>query len=79
MSGSEPKNKVRFYKYPLNQFTIGSIDLGKKDIWITFYSRVKDNVLGMDILQSVSFLQYADAKELHFFADKNEMRSFINR
>ena len=77
VSGDEPINKVRFYRYPLRQFTIGSIDLGKRDIWITFDGRVKDNVLGMDILKSVSFMQYADARELHFFTDEDELKSFV--
>ena len=26
---------VKFYKYPLKQFTIGNIDMGQQDIWIT--------------------------------------------
>ena len=77
VSADEPINKVRFYRYPLRQFTIGSIDLGKRDIWITFDGRVKDNVLGMDILKSVSFMQYADTRELHFFTDEDELKSFV--
>ncbi len=57
VDGDERKNTVRFYRYPVKQFTIGSIDVGARDVWITFDKRVKDNVLGLDILQSVSFLQ----------------------
>ena len=44
---------VRFYKYSLKQFTIGSVDMGEQDIWITFDERVTDIILGMDILKRV--------------------------
>ena len=40
---------VKFYRYRLKQFTIGNIDMGPQDIWITFNERVTDIVLGMDI------------------------------
>lgn len=42
---------VKFYKSNLQQFTIGNIDMGEQDLWITFDMRVTDTVLGMDILQ----------------------------
>ena len=77
INGDKQQSKVRFYKYSVKQFTIGNIDLGERVIWITFDDRVKDNVLGMDILQSISFMQYADSKELHFFTDSNELQTFI--
>ena len=47
---------VKFYKCSLKQFTIGNIDMGEQDIWITFDVRVTDTVLGMDILQQVLFI-----------------------
>lgn len=43
--------KVNFYRYPLRQFTIGNIDMGRQDIWITFDERVTDIVIGLDILK----------------------------
>ena len=75
--GREPENAVRFYKYSLQQFTIGNIDMGAQDIWITFDARIQDNVLGMDILRSVCLLQYANEDELFFFNDKSELQSFV--
>ncbi|MBR1876516.1 MAG: hypothetical protein IJ805_05375, partial [Lachnospiraceae bacterium] len=27
---------IRFYKYSAKQFTVGNIDMGLRDIWITF-------------------------------------------
>lgn len=47
---------VKFYKVSLSQFTIGNIDLNKQDIWVTFDKRVREAVLGMDILQKVIFM-----------------------
>ena len=79
VGGREIKNAARFYEYQLRQFTIGSIDMGKRVIWITFDDRIQDNVLGMDILRSVSMLQYADENELFFFNDKAELKSFVSK
>lgn len=79
VDGDKRKNAVRFYRFPVKQFTIGNIDLGGRDIWITFDERVKDNVLGMDILQSICFLQYSDSKELVFFTDRDEMKGYVNK
>ena len=78
IDGDSKKNSVRFYKYSVNQFTIGNIDLGNRDVWITFDSRVKDNVLGMDILKTVTYLQLNDSQELDFFSNNDELKSYVN-
>lgn len=78
IGGDNQLSKVRFYRYSVKQFTIGNIDMGNRDIWITFDKKVKDNVLGMDVLQSISFMQYANEKELYFFSDRDELRAFVN-
>ena len=72
------RGAVTFYEYHVKQFTIGSIDMGERCIWITFDRRVKDNVLGMDILQSISFMQEADERTLHFFQNKDEMKEYVS-
>lgn len=77
IDGDQIKNTVRFYRFPVKQFTIGNIDLGARDIWVTFDKRVKDNVLGIDILQAVCLLQYDNEKELYFFKDRMELKSFV--
>ena len=60
---------VKFYKCSLMQFTIGNINLGKQDIWITFDNRVTDTVLGMDILQQVIFTVNPYNKRIYFCKD----------
>lgn len=50
LGGLVKGSRVKFYKCALKQFTIGSINMGEQGIWITFYERVTDTVLGMDIL-----------------------------
>lgn len=60
---------VKFYKCRLKQFTIGSIDMGEQDIWITFDDRVTDTVLGMDILQQVIFIANPYTKKIYFCKD----------
>ena len=79
VDGDERKNTVRFYKYPVKQFTIGSIDVGAREVWITFDRRVKDNVLGLDILQSVCFLQLDNSRELLFFKNRAELKEYVSR
>ena len=73
-----PKNSVRFYQYPVKQFTIGNINLGDQIIWITFDKRVSDNVLGLDILQHATFLQLADSNHLSFFENNTELANYVN-
>lgn len=72
------KNRVvRFYQYPLKQFTIGNIDMGAQNVWITFDKRISDNVLGMDILQSIDFLQFRDTGRISFFQNKAELAEYV--
>lgn len=60
---------VKFYKCRMKQFTVGNIDMGEQDIWITFDNRVTDTVLGMDILQQVIFTANPYNKRLYFCKD----------
>lgn len=60
---------VKFYRCSLKQFTIGNINLGRQDLWITFDDRVTDTVLGMDILQQIIFASNPYKKKLYFFKD----------
>lgn len=68
----------KFYKYKVKQFTIGNIDLGSQVIWITFDNRITDNIVGMDILSQVTFLQYANTNIMYFFKDKKELDTFVS-
>ena len=44
---------LKFYKYHLNQFTVGNVDMGEQDIWIIFDDRITDIILGMDIPKQI--------------------------
>lgn|GEM_PF-6219254 len=68
---------MKFYKYHLNQFTIGNINLKEQDIWVTFDDRVSDAVLGMDILSQVTFLGIENTGKLIFFNGPDEMTGYI--
>ena len=63
---------VRFYKLHLNQFTIGNIDMGEQDLWVTFDKRVTDSILGMDILQQVIFTANPYDKKIYFCKDSDD-------
>lgn len=67
---------VRFYKYHLRQYTIGTIDLGSQDVWITFDKRVKNNLVGMDILKQLYFVHEPENKRIVLFKDKYEYFSY---
>lgn len=55
-----------------SQFTIGNINLKKQDIWVTFDKRVRETVLGMDILQQVIFTANPYNKNIYFCNDKDD-------
>ncbi len=63
---------VIFYKCRLKQFTIGNIDMGTQNIWVTFDERVTDTVLGMDILQQVIFTANPYDKRIYFCKDADD-------
>lgn len=60
---------VKFYRHRLKQFTIGSIDMGRQDIWITFDNRVTDVVLGMDILKQIIMVTNPYNHKIYFCKD----------
>ena len=62
VSGAE----IRFYKFHAAQFTVGNISMGERDIWITFDDLATDDVLGMDILQDITFISDSRKKVLEF-------------
>lgn len=66
---------VKFFKLRLKQFTIGDIDLGEQDIWITFDERVTDIILGMDILKKIIMITNPYNKKIYFCKDKSDYDS----
>ena len=64
---------IRVYRYRVQQFTVGTVDMGEQNIWITFDPRVTDDVLGMDVLRNVFFFQNADKEELYFSQSFDEL------
>ena len=63
----------RFYKCELTQFTIGTVDCGAQNIWITFDPRIADCLLGMDILHRTCFLNNPDEKRLEIYSDMGDI------
>lgn len=68
---------VKFYEYPLKQFTIGNINMGVRHIWVTFDQRVIDRVLGLDILKDVIFLNRPASGEICFFENETDCEEYI--
>lgn len=63
---------VRFYKYHLKQFTIGNIDMGAQEIWITFEERITDLILGMDILRQIIVIANPYNQKIYFCKDQED-------
>ncbi len=68
---------VKFYEYPLKQFTIGNINRGTCNIWITFDKRVVDMVLGLDLLKDMVFLNRPSDGALCFFESEKQCREYM--
>lgn len=72
LGGFVKGSSVKFYKCRMRQFTIGNVDMGEQNIWITFDERVTDAVLGMDILQQVIFAANPYNKKMYFCKDADD-------
>ena len=75
LGGMISGSTLRVYKYHVQQFSVGTVDMGEQDIWITFDPRATDDVLGMDILRNSFFLQDADKEELYFSRSLDELKN----
>ncbi|MCM1106215.1 MAG: hypothetical protein NC355_04645 [Blautia sp.] len=68
---------IVYYKFPVDLMCINNIDIGKRDIWVTFDKRVTDMVLGFDILKDISFLFDNQTSYMHFFGSRNELSEYV--
>ena len=66
---------LRFYRLTLQQFTIGNIDMGRQNIWITFDERITDIILGMDILKQIIMITNPYHQQVYFCKDSDEYNS----
>lgn len=69
---------LKFYPYKVTQFVLGNVSLENQTIWVTFDKHITDNVVGMDIISKVTFLQYGNKKELHLFKDEHELKNYVD-
>lgn len=65
---------LKFYKLPLKQFTIGDINMGEQDIWVTFDEKITDIILGMDILKQVIMITNPYDQKIYFCKDADDYR-----
>lgn len=63
---------LKFYKLPLKQFTIGNINMGEQDIWVTFDEKITDIILGMDILKQVIMITNPYDQKVCFCKDAED-------
>lgn len=63
---------LKFYRLSLRQFTIGNINMGEQDIWVTFDERITDIILGMDILKQVIMIISPYEEKVYFCKDQKD-------
>lgn len=69
---------MKFYKCKIKQFTVGTVDLGEQDIWITFDDRIADSLLGMDVLKKILYLNEPDNSQLIIYSNNDELYNYIS-
>ena len=67
----------KFYRFYVERFALGNVDLGAQDIWITFDENVTTNVVGYDILSQVTRASLANSDEELFFSSYSELKEYI--
>lgn len=63
---------LKFYKLALQQFTVGNINMGRQDIWITFDEKITDIILGMDILKQIIMIANPYNQRIYFCKDSGD-------
>lgn len=67
----------KFYKFEVEKFAFGTIDIGKQAVWITFDEAVTSNVVGYDIIKQVNRLSFAGEGKEYFFGDRSELLEYV--
>ena len=67
----------KFYRFHVDKFALGNVDLGAQDIWITFDENVITNVVGYDVLTQVTRASFANSGEELFFTSCLELKQYI--
>ncbi|MCM1282676.1 MAG: hypothetical protein NC180_03335 [Muribaculaceae bacterium] len=68
---------IIYYKCVVTLFCVNNINMGNRDIWVTFDKRVNAAVLGFDILKDISFLFDDQTGYMHFFESRNELSRYV--
>lgn len=79
LSGFVGNDASRFYRFPIERFAFGNIDIGKQDIWITFDERVTSNVVGYDIIKQITRASIAGSDRECFFMNVSELKDYISK
>lgn len=70
-------NTTIVYKYIVENFYIGKINLGEQVVWLSYDENTTKPVVGMDILQQVTRLSIAGSGKECFFKDKGELMAYL--
>ena len=78
LSGFVGNQASIFYKFEVDRFAFGNIDLSSQSVWVTFDPDVTSNVVGFDIIRQISRLSIADMDEVCFFESLAELKQYVN-
>lgn len=77
LSGFVGDDVSKFYRYSVEKFAFGNIDLGKQDVWITFDDRVTSNVVGYDIIKQLTRASIGGSDKEVFFSGLAELKAYV--
>ena len=77
LSGFVGNQASLFYKYSVDRFAFGNIDLSNQYIWITFDPEVTSNVVGLDIIRQLTRLSIKDTDKVGFFDSIDELKQYV--
>lgn len=77
LSGFVGSQASIFYKFEVDRFAFGNIDLSSQFVWITFDPDVTSNVVGLDIIRRLTRLSIGETDEIRFFESIGELKRFV--
>lgn len=66
--GIASNHKILYYRYHLRNISFAGLNLGSRDVWVTFDPYATDCLLGMDILSDCNILICGDDHSMYFFS-----------
>lgn len=77
ITGFAKDRPFEIYKIKVLQLTVANISLEGQYVWVTFDDSVSDDVIGFDILKSLSFFYSNTDSTIHIFRTFKDMQDYM--